>query len=137
MKKVLVVILLTVTMGILLTACGGFDDEANMVSYNISKEADNFNVLRELTVINNFSDTVIFQMVGTLSIREDRTQLEITVKESDGVYKKHFVGMSQFTTYVLEDVTGSDVRTSKYTLNFNPEMIMPLDIKNYNEDGSK
>ena len=133
MKKVLVVILLAVSMGILLTGCR----EAERVSYNISNEADNFNVLRELTVINNFSDTVVFQMVGFLSILEDGTQLEITVKEDTGVYKKHFVGMSQFTTYVLEDVTGSDVRTSKYTLNFNPEMILPLDIKNYNEDGSK
>ena len=133
MKKVLAIILLIVTMGLVLTGC----NEAERVSSNISKEADNFNVIRELTVINNFSDTVVFQMVGNLSIMEDGKQLEITVKEEDNKYKKHFVGMSEFTTYVLEDITGSDVATSKYTLNFNPDMMIPFDLKNRNEDGSK
>lgn len=130
MKKAAVVL---ATMILLLTGC----DEATRVSSNISKEADNFNVIRELTVINNMSDTVIFQMVGNLSITEDGNQLEITVKEEANKYKKHFVGMSQFTTYVLEDVTGSDVSTSKYTLNFNPDMLLPIDFENRNEDGSK
>jgi len=129
MKKIVVAILLTTMIGIIFTGC----NEAERVSSNISKEADNFNVVRELTVINNFSDTVVFQMVGNLSITEDGSQLEITVKEDENTYKKHFVGMSQFTTYVLEDVTGSDVSTSKYTLNFNPDMILPIDVKNYSE----
>jgi hypothetical protein len=129
MKKIAVAILLTTMIGITFTGC----NEAERVSSNISKEADNFNVVRELTVINNFSDTVVFQMVGNLSITEDGSQLEITVKEDENTYKKHFVGMSQFTTYVLEDVTGSDVSTSKYTLNFNPDMILPINAKNYSE----
>ena len=133
MKKTTSIILLVLVMGTILTGC----NEADRVSSNISKEADNFNVIRELTVINNFSDTVVFQMVGNLSILEDGRQLEITVKEENNKYKKHFVGMSEFTTYVLEDITGSDVSTSKYTLNFNPDMMLPFDIKNRNEDGSK
>ena len=133
MKKITSIILLVLVIGTILTGC----NEADRVSSNISKEADNFNVIRELTVINNFSDTVVFQMVGNLSILEDGRQLEITVKEENNKYKKHFVGMSEFTTYVLEDITGSDVSTSKYTLNFNPDMMLPFDIKNRNEDGSK
>ena len=133
MKKTTSIILLVLVMGTILTGC----NEADRVSSNISKEADNFNVIRELTAINNFSDTVVFQMVGNLSILEDGRQLEITVKEENNKYKKHFVGMSEFTTYVLEDITGSDVSTSKYTLNFNPDMMLPFDIKNRNEDGSK
>ena len=133
MKKIAAILLLIIAVGITVIGC----NEAERVSSNISKEADNFNIVRKLTVINNFSDTVIFQMVGNLSITEDGTQLEITVKEEDNVYKKHFVGMSQFTTYVLEDITGSDVSTSKYTLNFNPDMLLPFDVKNRNEDGSK
>jgi len=133
MKKKLAAMGIIFIMAFVLSSC----NEAERVSQNISKEADNFNVTRELTVINNFSDTVVFQMVGNLSILEDGTQLEITVKEDDNTYKKHFVGMSQFTTYVLEDVTGSDVSTSKYTLNFNPKMLLPIDIKNRNTDDSK
>lgn len=133
MKKRVIAITVLVLLGVCLFAgC----NEAERVSSNISKEADNFNVIRELTVINNMSDTVVFQMVGNLSIVDDGNQLEITVKEEANVYKKHFVGLSQFTTYVVEDVTGSDVSTSKYTLNFNPNMILPIDFENRNKDGS-
>lgn len=60
--------------------------------------------------------------------------LEITVKESEDVYKKHFVGRSTFTTYIVEDTTGQDVSTDKYTLNFNPDMIIPFEIKDYTEN---
>ena len=134
MKTRIIAVIVLVLLGVsLLVGC----NEADRVSSNISKEADNFNVIRELTVINNMSDTVVFQMIGNLSIVDDGNQLEITVKEDSNVYKKHFVGLSQFTTYVVEDVTGSDVATSKYTLNFNPDMILPIDFKNRNEDGSK
>ena len=133
-KKVIAVIAAVSMLVLTLTAC----QEADRVSSNISKEADNFNIVRELTVINNFSDTVVFQMKGNLSIKADTEdqQLEITVKEAEGVYKKHFVGLSTFTTYVVEDITGSDVATSKYTLSFNPKMLLPFDVKNRNEDNS-
>jgi hypothetical protein len=132
--KVVIVPLLIVAV-ISLIGC----NEAERVSSNISKEADNFNVVRQLTVINNFTDTIELQMIGKLSIYHEAAtgQLEITVRDDDGTYKKHFVGMSKFTTYVVEDVTGSNVSTSKYSLNFNPDMILPFDFKNRNEDGSK
>ena len=45
--------------------------EAERVSYNLSKEADNFNVVRQLTVINCIKGDVLFQMTGKLSITAD------------------------------------------------------------------
>lgn len=132
-KKALLLLLLILVVGSVSAGCS----ESDRVSSNISNEADNFNIHRRLTVINTFSDKVIFEMTGYLSIYEDGDQLEITVKNEDGNYKKHFAKINGFTTYVLEDTTGSDVSTSKYTLNFNPDMILPFDAKNYNEDGSQ
>ena len=128
-KKVLAVMLLLVLVATLV-GC----NQADRVSENISKEADNFNITRKLTVINQFSNTVDFQMTGKISIFEDGNQLEITVKEEDGKYKKHYVGRSQFTSYIIEDVTGSDVSADKYTLNFNPNMILPFDMKDRTEE---
>lgn len=110
--------------------------EADKVSTNISKEADNFNVERRLIVINNMTDTIQFEMTGLFSINEDGDQLEITVKHDDSTYKKHFVGMSEFTTYICEDTTGTDVSTRNYTLDFNPDMLLPFEVKDYNEDNS-
>ena len=42
--------------------------QADRVSYNVSKEADNFNVVRKITVFNARTDTIMFEMIGTMSI---------------------------------------------------------------------
>lgn len=38
--------------------------ESSRVSYNLSKEADNFNDIRQITVINCLQGDVLFQMTG-------------------------------------------------------------------------
>lgn len=68
----------------------GCDTETSRVSYNLSQEADNFNVVREITVINCIQGDVLFQMSGKMSIVADN-QLEIIV-EDGGTYVKHFMG---------------------------------------------
>ena len=105
--------------------------EADRVSQNLSQEADNFNVVRQLTVINCLEGDVLFQMTGKMSITadtEDR-QLEIIVEDEDGSYKKHFVGLSDNVTYVVEQVSAKSVDKYKYTLNYNPKMWIPVGIE--------
>ena len=119
-------VLLTVTM---LTGC---ETEAQRVSYNLSQQADNFNVVRQLTVINCIEGDVLFQMTGKMSITADTAdnQLEIIV-EDNGTYVKHFVGLSDNVTYVVEDLNlgANEVNKYKYTLNFNPKMWIPYDVE--------
>lgn len=105
--------------------------QADQVSYNLSLEADNFNDIRQITVINCLQGDVLFQMTGKLSINtvvEDR-QLEVIVEDEFGNYKKHFIGLSDNVTYVVEDITSDDVSNYKYTLNFNPKMWLPIEGK--------
>lgn len=113
------------------TALAGCDTEANRVSYNLSQEADNFNDIRQITVINCLQGDVLFQMTGKMSITADAAdnQLEVIVEDEKGEYKKHFIGLSDNVTYVVEDVTAGDVEKYKYTLNFNPEMWLPYEIE--------
>jgi hypothetical protein len=126
MKKILALI-----MGILiLVSCAcmtGCSTQADRVSYNLSQEADNFNNVRQLTVINCLKGDVLFQMTGKISITADTcdNQLEVIVELEDGSYKKHFVGLSDNVTYVVEDITGKNVNNYKYKLNFNPQMWLP------------
>ena len=109
----------------------GCESQAQRVSYNLSQEADNFNSVRQLTVMNCITNEILFQMTGKISIEADTedNQLEIIVEVEDGVYKKHFVGLGDNVAYVVEDVTGNDVSNYKYTLNFNPKMIIPFEVK--------
>lgn len=123
MKKSLY-LLPCLVMAAALAACS---TEADRVSYNLSQQADNFNDVRQITVINCLQGDVLFQMTGKMSITADPAdnQLEILVEDENGEYKKHFIGLSDNVTYVVEDVTSGDVNQYKYTLNFNPKMWLP------------
>lgn len=123
MKK-LSIVLVSLLMALMLAGC---DTEAARVSYNLSQEADNFNDIRQITVINCIQGDVLFQMTGKMSITADTAdnQLEVIVEDENGEYKKHFIGLSDNVTYVVEDVTTGDVDKYKYTLNFNPKMWIP------------
>ena len=126
-KKILAIVLAGVSM-IGLSACS----EKDSVESNLTKEADNFNVVREVTVINCIEGDVLFQMSGRMAITADvdDNQLEIIVENNDGTYVKHFVGLSDNVTYVIEDLNlgENDVNKYQYTLNFNPNMWMPVEI---------
>ena len=106
-------------------------NRAERVSYNLSKEADNFNDIRQVTVINCIEGDILFQMTGKMSITADTSdnQLEIIVEDENGEYKKHFIGLSNNVTYVVEDITSEDVSNYKYTLNFNPDMWIPFNAE--------
>lgn len=130
MKKKILATLLAV--GLMVTMLTGCSTEAERVSYNLSQQADNFNVVRQLTVINCIEGDVLFQMSGKMSITADTAdnQLEIIV-EDGGTYVKHFVGLSDNVTYVVEDLNLGDNAVSKYkyTLNFNPNMWIPVNVE--------
>lgn len=105
--------------------------QSDRISSNLSKEADNFNVIRQLTVINCLEGDVLFQMTGKMSITVDPTdnQLEIIVEDENGNYQKHFVGLSDNVTYVVEQLQSKNVSKYQYTLNYNPKMWVPIDVK--------
>ena len=126
-KKMRIVAVLLVGMLAAVGITGCDQRQSDDVSYNLSLDADNFNDVRQITVINCLQGEVLFQMTGKIAIEADTSdgQLEIIVEDENGEYKKHFIGLSDNVTYVVEDITTGDVSKYKYTLNFNPEMWLP------------
>lgn len=126
MKKKIIIAIFALILIATTCACA---TEAERVSYNLSQEADNFNDVRQITVINCLQGDVLFQMTGKMSITADPAdnQLEIIVEDEYGVYKKHFIGLSDNVTYVVEDIISKDVEKYRYTLNFNPKMWIPVE----------
>lgn len=124
MKKVLIILV----MIMVLDGC----TQADRVSQNVSQEADNFNVIRRLTVINMRSDKPMFELVAAFSIKVDSTdnQLEVICETGDGEYKKHFIDLNDWTSYVVEDISGANVSKYHYEVNFLPEMILPITFTN-------
>ena len=112
-------------VGILLASVTGCT-EAEKVSENISKEADNFNVCRRITMINLRTDTVLYEFEGFCSISTDSEdgQLEITSEVGEGKYKKDFIRLSDETTYVVQDISGAEVDRYHYEWS-----VLPTGIK--------
>lgn len=108
-----------------LTGC----TEADRVSANVSKEADNFNVTRRLAVINARTDKPVFELVGNFALSNNSSnELVITCEVGPSQYKKHYVYLNEWTLYVAEDVSGATVSKYKYEINFLPEMFQPFTI---------
>ncbi len=131
MKKIVSLLIVSVMLIGMCVGLSGCETQATRVSYNLSQEADNFNVVRQLTVINCIQGDVLFQMTGKMSITADRAdnQLEVLVEDENGNYQKHFIGLSDNVTYTVEQKNYKDVSNYKYMLNFNPKMWIPVDVQ--------
>ena len=133
-KRMILIVLATVVLvGSMLcfTGCR----ESDRASYNVSKEADNFNVMRRLAVINTVEGKPVFEMIGRFSITadEEENQLEVIVEVKKGTYKKHIIGLNDATTmYVIEDINGADVSPYRYEINYLPQAIIPFTITSDN-----
>ncbi|EGP4990927.1 hypothetical protein HQ862_11030 [Enterococcus faecium] len=126
MKKIILLIIV-LGMGINLGACSG--RESDKVSYNVSQEADNFNVIRRVAVINTRTDKVEFEAIGRISVdTEDKNKLVILVETGKNQYKKHLVNMTSWNMYVIEDLEGAKVNEYKYEVNYMPESIVPFTV---------
>lgn len=121
MKKVILMILVVV----LLCGCR----ESDMVSWNVSKEADYFNVVRRITVFNIRTDTVLLQMTGKFALKNNSAnELCVIAEIEKGVYQKHFVYLNEYTMYTVEDLSGTEVTPYAYELEFLPQQLSPVQI---------
>lgn len=121
------VILTVICIAPFFSGCG-CNNESYKVDYNITEEAENFNVYRRVTVINCIKGDTLFELEGRMNINADRAdnQLEIIVEVEEGEYKKHFIGLSDNVTYTVEDISGSEVSKYHYEINYNPKMWIPF-----------
>lgn len=117
-------------MTIGLATLSGCSTESDKVSYNISKEADNFNVRRRVAVINTRTDKIEFKVEGLISVDTSNSKkLAVIAEVSKGKYRKHLINMTKNNMYVVEDLTdGTKVNKYKYEVEYMPESILPVTI---------
>lgn len=119
MKKIFVVVLMLV-MVLSFAGC----TEAERVGYNISQQADNFNVTRQLTIFNTRTNEMMFTMKGNFSINKEADgDLAVIGENPDNTYYKHFVFLNGDVSYVVEDVSSTAVSKWQYEININPKML--------------
>ncbi len=111
MKKVIVSIIAAVLLAVGLSACTVND--ADVASSNLSKAADQFEILRRIVFYNGITDQYIFSIEGYCSLgnNDPPRELSVTCKLGPGEFKKHFLGLSDNVTYFVEQLDSANVST--------------------------
>ena len=116
---------------LMLLAIAGCSD-ADTVSANLSRAADQFEVPRRIVFYNGITDTYMLTIEGYCSLGnfDDQKELTVTCDLGNGEYKKHFLGLSDNVTYFVEQLEGRNVSKSNYRVIFKPSVILPdIDVE--------
>lgn len=130
MEKIMKKLLLAATTLLALTAApayaGWFDTDARVASKNLSKAADQFEVMRRVVFLNTVTGQYLLEIIGYCSINVDEmeSQLEVTCMTDDD-FKKHFLGLNDTSTYFVEQLQPTSVSRSHYRVVFKPQAIIP------------
>lgn len=128
MKKLMTLALSLLLLG----ALAGCQSDADVVSANVSKAADNFEVLRRVVFYNGITGEYMLSIEGFCSLgnHDDPGELTVTCEIGKGQYKKHFLGLSDNVTYFVEQLDSANVSKDHYRVVFKPTTILPdIDIR--------
>ena len=106
-------------------AAGSSCNDADIASANLSRAADNFEIMRRVVFLNGVTDTYLLSIEGYCSIKDQGNQLEVTCEHEPDLYVKHFLGLSDNVTYFAEQMVAADVSTHHYRVTFKPQVILP------------
>lgn len=105
----------------------GCTSPADTASQNLSQAADNFEINRRIVFYNGITDTYMLTIEGNCSLgnADSAGQLSVTCKLGPEEYKKHYLGLSDNVSYVVEQLDPADVDEDHYRVYFRPETIVP------------
>ncbi|MGL9903241.1 hypothetical protein IGJ51_000382 [Enterococcus sp. DIV0802c] len=123
MKRILLFVGLLLGFTGILSGC----TDADVASYNISEDADNFKVQRKVTFINTITNEVLYTVEGNFSIKADSedNQLEITAKTGEDQFQKHFLGLSPTTVYIVEQLEWQETNKYQFKITIKPSTVVP------------
>ena len=112
--------------GLGLAAC----DDATVVSQNLSKAADNFEISRRIVFYNGITGNYILTIEGLCAQEQSDKKLAVTCKTGPTTFKKHFLGISDNVTYFSEQLEPAKADAFHYRVTFKPSVIMPdIDVR--------
>lgn len=103
----------------------GCSSDADVVSENLSKDAEQFKIERRIVFVNGITDKYLLSIEGKCSVDEANRQLSVTCKTGDDQFVKHFLGLSDNVTYVSEQIEGAPSDPNHYKVIFKPSTIIP------------
>lgn len=117
MKRIIALALALITLMsvVMLASCSA----AENVNHNLNVAADNFEVLRKITVYNARTDLIILEMEGYMSLSNNSTnELVVTCMTGPNQYKKNYVYLNEYVIYVVEDMDAINTNPYHYKVKF-------------------
>lgn len=111
-----------IATALMLSACSS---DADVVSKNLSKAADQFEVDRRIVFYNGITDQYMLEITGKCSVEPEERKLMVTCKTGPDEYKKHYLGLSDNVTYMAEHLESTAASTDQYRVIFKPEALVP------------
>lgn len=101
--------------------------DADVASANLSKAADQFEVMRRIVFYNGITGEYMLTITGLCSLgnKDTATKLSVTCKTGPSDYKKHFLGLSDNVTFFVEQIDSVKASPYQYRVVFKPLAIVP------------
>lgn len=110
-----------------LGALAGCSSAADNASSNLSTQADNFQVERQIVFYNGITDKYIAEVTGLCSIGNDSTssQVNYTCKTGPDSYIKNFLHISDNVTWFALQIAPNKVDPYHMQIILRPETLIP------------
>lgn len=121
MKKIFLLVLIVIGTAIMFSGC----TDADLASFNLSKEADQFNIFRRVVFYNGITDEYILSIEGRCSVDFYSDKFVVTVKTGANEFKKHYLGRADNVFPFVEQLDSAPVDVYHYKVIFKPKAIIP------------
>lgn len=85
--------------------------QADIITKNIQKDANKFNVYRKMTFVNLYSDKVLYSVEGYFSLQttydntyQGQQEIGIVIMTGENEFKIHYFSIANNVTYVIEQL---------------------------------
>lgn len=122
MKKLITLTAALLISILCLTGCHTdhyYSSEAYDAKYDVQSEANNFKVMRRITVVNTRTNEMLLQFEGKFALTNNASnELEMTIKNDDGSYKIDYIYLNDSVAYVVEDITQATINDGNIHFGF-------------------
>ena len=129
MRKIFAVV--AVGAGLLLGAC---QEDATIASANLTKAADNFEIMRRVVFYNSIRDKIVMVTEGKCSVTAGALRTSVICKVGSNSFIRNFYGKSDNTVYFVEQMEPVAASVYHYRRTFKPQQILPdIDFRGSSE----
>lgn len=118
--KIYLILILTT----ILTACFNYDD-AYVAEHNLTKAADNFEIMRRVIMYNAIIGQNVMVTEGRCSITNNQFRTSIICKISPDKFIRNFYGKSDNISYFVEQMAPVPASVYHYRRVSKPQIILP------------